>query len=119
VARLNVPTGLNQTLKHLMKRLLLPGLVLVPTAALVLPPFLLVPLTYHLPKAQLFKDFYEACLWLSPAVGVAVITAIFRLRRQDIVSFRQPAVLIAVSIAGLDLASPLFFYVLLAILGGH
>jgi len=102
-----------------MKRFLAPGLVLLPTAALVLPPFLLVPLIYHLPKAQLFKDFYEACLWLSPAVGVAVIIAIFRLRRQGIVSFRQPAVLIAACIAGLDLISPLFFYMFLAIVGGH
>jgi len=102
-----------------MKRLLLPGLVLVPTAAMVLPPFLLVPLVYHLPKAQLFKDFYETCLWLSPAVGIGVIIAIFRFRRQGIVSFRQPAVLIAAGMAGLDLISPLFFYMFLAIVGGH
>ena len=102
-----------------MKRPPVSALILAATAALAMPPFLLIPLVYHLPMAQLFKDFYEASLWLSPAVGIAVLYMLFRSGGRDLVQPRQPARFIAAFLAGLDLLSPVFFYVLLAVLGGH
>ncbi|MDZ4817196.1 MAG: hypothetical protein SGI71_13160 [Verrucomicrobiota bacterium] len=95
------------------------SLIVAAAAALVLPPFLLIPMVYHLPKAQLFKDFYEACLWISPAIGLGVFIIIFRLRWTGVVSLRQPAVIIAVLLAFLDLVSPVFFYLFLAVIAGH
>jgi hypothetical protein len=102
-----------------MQRTFPPGLLAAPAAALVLPPFLLLPLFYRMPMAQLYKDWYEACLWLSPAVGAVVLGWILRLRSQGVATFRQPAVRAAVLLACLDLISPLLFYLILAIVAGH
>jgi len=102
-----------------MKRSIALALVLAPTAALVLPPFLLVPLIYRLPNAQLFKDFYEVCLWISPGVGIAVLGVVFRLKQTGAASFRQLVTVAAMLMAVLDLVSPLFFYVFLALVAGH
>jgi len=93
---------------------------LAPLLALVLPPFLLVPLANHLAGAQFFKDIYEACLWLSPAVGVLVLVVLIRRRRREPAVLRSAPGLAALSLALMDLVSPIFFYVLLALLaGGH
>ena len=92
---------------------------LAPASALVLPPFLLIPLVFSLPAAQLFKDFYEACLWISPAVGVTVLALIWRWKRAGAITLGQPAVSAGIVLACLDLLSPMFFYVLLALLAGR
>jgi len=92
---------------------------LAPAMALVLPPFLLIPLVYRLPAAQLFKDFYEACLWISPGVGVVVLGLVWRWKRAGLITLGKPAIALGVGLACLDLISPLLFYVLLAILAGH
>jgi hypothetical protein len=92
---------------------------LVPAGALFLPPFLLIPLLGRLPGAQFFKDIYEACLWLTPAVGGVVLTLLFLRRRQDPAGLRSGAAVAALVFAGLDLLAPVFFFVLLAILAGH
>lgn len=94
-------------------------LLVAPAVALVLPPFLLIPLVYRLPGAQLFKDWYEACLWISPAVGAVALVLLLRLNRKGVVSLREPMVCAAVSLACLDLVAPLLFYVLLAVVAGH
>ena len=92
---------------------------LAPAAALVLPPFLLIPLVFRLPAAQLFKDFYEACLWISPAIGVLVLLWCWRLKRLGAATLRPSMIRVSVGLACLDLLSPVFFYVLLAILAGR
>jgi hypothetical protein len=102
-----------------MNATLSPWIWLAPAAALVVPPFLLVPLMAGLPRAQLFKDFYEACLWLTPVVGMIVLGLLFQRRRKDPAGLRQGAAIAAVVLAGLDLVAPLFFYVLLALLAGR
>jgi hypothetical protein len=89
------------------------------TAAIVLPPLLLIPMIYHLPSAQVFKDLYEACLWISPSIGVAALIMLFRLSRTDTVTFRDPAMFSAVILACLDIVSPVLFYILLALIAGH
>ena len=92
---------------------------LAPAGALVLPPFLLIPLVRRLAGAQFFKDLYEACLWLSPAVGVITLVAIIRWMRANADARRGPTVVTGLVLATLALASPGFFYVLLAVLAGR
>jgi hypothetical protein len=92
---------------------------LVPAAALVLPPFLLIPLVGHLPGAQFCKDLYEACLWLTPPTGVGVGVLLYRLRRRNPDALRAGGAIAAMILAGLDLLAPVFFFVLLAVLAGH
>ena len=102
-----------------MKRTISTALWLAPAAALVLPPFFLIPLVFRLPAAQVCKDFYEACLWISPAVGVIVLALAWRWKRAGLITPGQPAIVIGITLACLDLISPLLFYVLLAILAGR
>lgn len=102
-----------------MKPIVSTALWLAPAAALVLPPFLLIPLVFRLPAAQLCKDFYEACLWISPAVGVIVLALVWRWKRTGLITPGQPAIVTGVMLACLDLISPVLFYVLLAILAGR
>ena len=102
-----------------MKPIVSTLLWLAPASALLLPPFLLIPFVFRLSAAQLFKDFYEVCLWLSPAVGVTVLALIWRWKRSGAITFGQPAVSAGLVFASLDLLSPIFFYVLLAILAGR
>lgn len=92
---------------------------IVPALALLLPPFLLVPMAYRLPGAQLFKDAYEACLWLTPGVGIVVLAWIWRLRRAGADRPAGIALAAALTFASLDLVAPVVFYVILAILAGH
>jgi hypothetical protein len=87
--------------------------------ALALPPFLLIPFVGRMPGAVFFHDLYEACLWLSPAVGVVVLALLFRRRRRDPGALRSGAAVAAMLLACLDLVSPVFFYVLLALLAGR
>jgi len=103
--------GVNQSLPTL--------LWLAPALALFLPPFLLIPLLLRLPAAQLFKDLFEACLWVSPATGAMTLALIWRMKKARSVTLRERVVVASVALACADLISPLFFYVLLAILAGH
>lgn len=97
----------------------LSSILVATTAAIMLPPLLLIPMIFHLPGAQAFKDLYEACLWLSPSVGVVALFMLFRLIRADVVAIRQPVTFSAVLLACLDVVSPLFFYILLALFAGR
>ena len=67
----------------------------------------------------MFKDLFEACLWVSPATGAVAITLIWRLKRSGRIEMREWPVVALVALACADLISPLLFYVLLAILAGH
>lgn len=102
-----------------MKPIVSTALWLAPALALVLPPFLLIPFVFRLPAAQLFKDFYEACLWISPAVGVLVLALAWRWKRAGVITLGQPAIATGVTLACVDLISPLLFHVRLAILAGR
>lgn len=95
------------------------SILLATTVAIVVPPFLLVPMVFGLPNAQVFKDLYEVCLWLTPSVGVVALLVIFRLIRRRAIEARRPAILAAILIASLDLVAPLLFYLLLAIIAGR
>jgi hypothetical protein len=102
-----------------VKRTVSPVHWLGPLLALVLPPFLLVPLVKRLPSAQLFKDCYEASLWITPGVGLIVLVMIFRRRRHEPDLLRRGPIVAGLLFAALDLIAPVLFYVLLALLAGR
>lgn len=92
---------------------------LVPALACLLPPLLLIPLTQRLPGAQFAKDLYELCLWLTPAIGLAVLVQLFRRQRREPGGLRRAGVVAALVWSGLALVSPVAFFLILAVLAGR
>ncbi len=106
--------GRDQVMKHFPN-----GLLVATIMAACLPPLLLIPMIYRLPGAQLFKDAFEACMWLSPAVGALALVAILHRVWTGAASFRVRRTSITAALACLDLLTPPFFYVLLAAIAGR
>ena len=92
---------------------------LAPALACLLPPLLLIPLAQGLPGAQFAKDLYELCLWLSPAVGLAVLVRLLRRHRRDPGGLRRAGAIASLIWAGLALLSPVAFFLILAVLAGR
>ena len=93
--------------------------MLIVVLALVVPPLLLLPMVLHMSYAQYFKDFYEASMWISPAIGMITILLMTSYLKQGQVSLRQVRPVIVLVGAVFDLLSPVYLYILLAVLAGH